>query len=543
MEWVLDPTAWAGLFTLILLEIILGIDNLIFIAILVDKLPPKFRDRARVLGLSLALVMRLALLSVMSWLVTLNAPLFHAFGLDFSGRDLILIVGGIFLLFKGTLELHERIDYQPVHAERVRAFASFWVIVTQIVILDAVFSIDAVITAVGMVEHLAVMMIAVIVAILIMIVASKPLTTFVNRHPTVVILCLGFLLMIGFSLLVEGFGFVVPKGYLYAAITFSVLIEVFNQIARRNRRLAEAHRPMRERTAEAVLRMLGKKPISERELQADPDAPPVDASLVFGKEERDMVSGVLTLSERNVRSIMTPRNDISWVNIEDPPAAVQAQIAREPHSYLPVCKGSLDEVIGLGQAKELVEDLIKYERIRLSRLREPLIVHESIGILQLMEKLKKARGQLVLVADEFGAIAGVVTPIDVFEAIAGEFPDEDEVPDIATVTENEWLVDGAADLHHLEQRLEIEGLVDDEEEYSTLAGYLLERFGHLPEPGASCTLEWGPYELRFTVLSLDQRRIASVRIEKHLQAPHDELLALAPESEMADEQSEDQSEG
>ncbi|HLS21072.1 MAG TPA: TerC family protein [Paenalcaligenes sp.] len=525
MEWVLDPTAWAGLFTLILLEIVLGIDNLIFIAILVDKLPPEFRDRARVLGLSLALVMRLALLSVMSWLITLNAPLFSVFGLEFSGRDLILIVGGMFLLFKGTLELHERIDYQPVRAEGVRAFASFWVIVTQIVILDAVFSIDAVITAVGMVEHLAVMMIAVIVAIIIMIVASKPLTTFVNRHPTVVILCLGFLLMIGFSLLVEGFGVVVPKGYLYAAITFSVLIEVFNQLARRNRRLAEEHRPMRERTAEAVLRMLGKKPISELEMAADERATPDGASLVFGKEERDMVSGVLTLSERNVRSIMTPRNDISWVNMDEPPADIQAQIAREPHSYLPVCKGTLDEVIGLGQAKELVEDLIKYERIRLSRLREPMIVHESIGILQLMEKLKKARGQLVLVADEFGTIAGVVTAIDVFEAIAGEFPDEDEAPDILPVSDNEWLVDGAADLHHLEQRLEIEGLVDDEEEYSTLAGYLLERFGHLPDPGASCTLDWGPYQLLFTVLSLEQRRIASVRIEKHRLEPYDELPA------------------
>src|SRR5690625_4377374 len=201
-------------------------------------------------------------------------------------------------------------------------------------------------------------------------------------------------------------------------------------------------------------------------MAADERATPDEASLVFGKEERDMVSGVLTLSERNVRSIMTPRNDISWVNMDEPPADIQAQIAREPHSYLPVCKGTLDEVIGLGQAKELVEDLIKYERIRLSRLREPMIVHESIGILQLMEKLKKARGQLVLVADEFGAIAGVVTPIDVFEAIAGEFPDEDEAPDILPVSDNEWLVDGAADLHHLMPRLEIDGFVDEIEEYS-----------------------------------------------------------------------------
>lgn len=517
MEWILDPTAWAGLFTLVLLEIVLGIDNLIFIAILVDKLPPQFRDRARLLGLSLALIMRLALLTVMSWLITLNAPIFEIMEHAFSGRDLILIGGGLFLLFKGTLELHERIDYRPVHADGVRVYASFWVIVTQIVILDAVFSIDAVITAVGMVEHLAVMMLAVIIAIFIMIFASKPLTAFVNRHPTVVILCLGFLLMIGFSLLAEGFGFVVPKGYLYAAISFSVLIESFNQLARRSRRLAEQHRPMRERTAEAVLRMLGKKPATE--LQEEQPDTPLDPSLVFGQEERNMVSGVLTLSERNVRSIMTPRNDVSWINLDDDPEALQQQIGREPHSYLPVCKGSLDEVIGLGQAKELIEDLVQHQRIRLSRLREPLIVHESIGILQLMEELKKAHGQLILVADEFGAIAGVVTPIDVFEAIAGEFPDEDEVPDILPVDDNQWLVDGAADLHHLEQVLEIDGLVDEDEEYSTLAGYLLERFGQLPQPEAHCQLEWGPYEILFTVLSIEQRRIASVRIERHLVEP------------------------
>lgn len=514
MEWILDPTAWAGLFTLILLEIVLGIDNLIFIAILVDKLPPKLRDRARVLGLTLALLMRLGLLTIMSWLITLNAPLFTLFDLSFSGRDLILILGGVFLIFKGTLELHERIDYRPIKAEGVRAYASFGLIVTQIVILDAVFSIDAVITAVGMVEHLAVMMIAVIVAILIMIVASKPLTTFVNQHPTVIILCLGFLLMIGFSLLVEGFGFVLPKGYLYAAITFSVLIETFNQLAGRNRRLAEEHRPMRERTAEAVLRMLGKRLPSDMPAASADPAGVVDPSLVFGKEERDMVSGVLTLSERNVRSLMTPRKDISWINIDEPPAEIQAQIAREPHSYLPVCKGTLDDVIGVGQAKELVEDLIKYKSIQLSRLRAPLVVHESIGTIQLMERLKKARGQLLMVADEFGAIAGVVTPIDIFEAIAGEFPDEDEMPDIRAVGDHQWLVDGAADIHHLEQVLEIEGLVDDDEEYSTLGGYLLERFGHLPEANDSCDLEWGPYRFVFTVLKIEQRRIALVRIER-----------------------------
>lgn len=515
MEWIADPTAWAGLLTLVILEIVLGIDNLIFIAILADKLPPHQRDKARVIGLSLALLMRLGLLTVMSWLIALTAPWITLFGHTFSGRDVILIIGGLFLLFKGTLELHERLDPRVQHTSGSRMYAGFWVIVTQIVILDAVFSIDAVITAVGMVNHLPIMMIAVIIAMALMIVASKPLTSFVNKHPTVVILCLGFLLMIGFSLLAEGYGYEVPKGYLYAAITFSVLIESFNQIARRNQRKAEARRPMRERTADTVLRMLGRRPMAEMDMAAEnEELEPHDPSLVFGAEERNMVSGVLTLSERNVRSIMTPRNDVTWINIEDSIDDIKAYIEQEPHSYLPICRGALDEVIGIGQAKELIADLITHSRIDTSKLREPIVVHESIGILQLMELFKETRGQLALVSDEFGAIEGVVTPIDIFEAIAGEFPDEDEIPDIAILDETHWLVDGAADLHHLEQILEIDGLVDESEEYSTLAGYLLERFGALPQPDDSCELEWGPYVFRFIVKDLENRRIASVTIER-----------------------------
>lgn len=515
MEWMLDPSAWIGLLTLVILEIVLGIDNLVFIAILVNKLPPDQQDRARVIGLSLALVMRLALLTVMAWLIKLTAPLISLGALVFSGRDLILIVGGFFLLLKGTIELHDRVEGQAAQASGERLHSSFAIIVTQIVVLDAVFSLDAVITAVGMVDHLAIMMAAVIIAIGIMLVASKPLTVFINAHPTVVILCLGFLLMIGFSLMAEGFGFAVPKGYLYAAIGFSILIETTNQVARRNIRLAEARRPLRERTAEGVLRMLGKQPLVGPRTQTqgggDQHAP---TTQVFREEERHMVSGVLTLADRSIHSIMTPRTDVSWVDLNDDAQTLREQISRTPHSFFPVCRGSLDDVIGTGRAKEMIADLITEGRIRLSRLRDPIIVHESIGVLELMETLKRARGQQVLVTDEFGAIEGLITPIDVFEAIAGEFPDEDETPDIVQENENCWRVDGAADLHHLELLLSTENLVDHDENYTTLAGYLLERFDHLPNSGDSCELRQGNVLLRFTVLKLDGRRIGKVRIER-----------------------------
>jgi CBS domain containing-hemolysin-like protein len=520
MEWILEPAAWIGLLTLIVLELVLGIDNLVFIAILVDKLPPKLRDRARVTGLLLALVMRFLLLSIMSWLIKLTTPLFFLGPFGFSGGDLLLIVGGFFLLFKGTIELHSRLEGHIVHSMGQHLHASFSVIVAQIVILDAIFSIDAVITAVGMVDHLAIMMLAVTVAIGIMLVASKPLTVFVSAHPTVVVLCLGFLLMIGFSLVAEGFGFSVPKGYLYAAIGFSVIIETLNQVARRNIRRIDSRRPMRERTAEGVLRMLGKRPLvgPEQELP-EQDGPPAQ---FFMDEERNMVSGVLTLADRSVHSVMTPRTDVSWIDLDDKPDVLRQQIIKAPHSFFPVCRGSLDEVIGIGRAKEMIADLITNGSIRLGRLRDPIIVHESIGMLHLMDTLKRSRGQLVMVTDEFGAIEGVVTPIDVFEAIAGEFPDEDETPDITVKGEDLWQIDGAADLHHLEQVLNTDGLVDDDEGYSTLAGYLLERFGHLPHPGDSCELIQHHATYRFKVLRLDGRRIAAVQIERIRKPPSDD---------------------
>lgn len=227
-----------------------------------------------------------------------------------------------------------------------------------------------------------------------------------------------------------------------------------------------------------------------------------------------MVSGVLTLAERSILSIMTPRTEVSWIDIEADAETIRKQVTEVPHSFFPVCRGGFDEIIGIGRAKDLVSDLLTEGRIQVERLREPIIVHESIGILQLMDTLKRSRGQLVLVANEFGAIEGLVTPIDVFEAIAGEFPDEDEMPDIVEIGENEWRIDGAADLHHVEQVLEADDLVDDSKDYSTLAGYLLERFGQLPQPGDVAEVEKNHEKLRFEVLALDGRRISSVRVEK-----------------------------
>ena len=228
MELLMDPSIWAGLLTLIVLEIVLGIDNLVFIAILADKLPPKQRDKARLIGLSLALVMRLGLLSVISWMVTLTKPLITIADFSFSGRDLIMLLGGIFLLFKATTELHERPENRQHDAGHGKGYASFWVVVLQIVVLDAVFSLDAVITAVGMVNHLPVMMAAVVIAVGVMMFAARPIGDFVDRHPSVKMLALSFLILVGFTLMLESFEVHVPKGYIYFAMFFSIAVESLN---------------------------------------------------------------------------------------------------------------------------------------------------------------------------------------------------------------------------------------------------------------------------------------------------------------------------
>ncbi len=260
MEIFLDPTIWLGLGTLVLLELVLGIDNLVFIAILAQRLPPSQRNQACKIGLFLALGMRFVLLAGISWLATLTAPLFHIFEKEFSGRSLIMLFGGLFLLYKATGEIHGRLEGKNHGAGKSTYKVGFWMVVTQIIILDAVFSLDAVITAVGMSDHLPVMMLAVTIAIILMVLVSEPLTKFVNNHPTVVMLCLGFLLMVGFSLIAEGFGAHIPKGYLYAAIGFSVLIETFNQSAQvKLKKRFAAPSDLRQRTADVVLRALGGK--------------------------------------------------------------------------------------------------------------------------------------------------------------------------------------------------------------------------------------------------------------------------------------------
>ena len=508
MEFLLDPNIWAGFITLVVLEVVLGIDNLVFIAILADKLPPEQRDKARVIGLSLALIMRLALLSVISWLMALTNPLFNVAGLDFSGRDLILLFGGLFLVYKAVSELHENMEGKPHAHTSNAAYAAFGAVVAQIVVLDAVFSLDAVITAVGMVDNIYVMMAAVVVAVAIMLMASKPLTKFVNAHPTVVVLCLSFLLMIGFSLIAEGLGFHIPKGYLYAAMGFAILIEVFNQVTSRNKAKHQAHIPRRLRTTEAVMRIMGGKTAAETEASVAKEADKAD----FVVEERYMIGGVLTLGERSVASIMTPRNHISWVDLDKGTEHMYEVLMLVPHSLFPVCRGDLDHLVTVAKAKELLDVLDDEAELQalLQAASKPVTVFEGMKVMDAIPSLRQAKGSLVMVTDEFGSVTGLVTPLDVFEAIAGEFPDADESLDLVKVDDSHYIAKGSLDVYQLELQLGVSDLVDEDASYVNVAGMMLSEAESLPQIGMA--VERG--SLRFEVESMQDRSIDKVRISR-----------------------------
>jgi CBS domain containing-hemolysin-like protein len=500
VEWIADPALWVGLATLVVLEIVLGVDNLVFIAILVDRLPPQQRERARVIGLSLALLMRLALLASISWVMTLTQPVLTVLGQGLAWRDLILIGGGLFLLVKATTEINERLEVRlPGNAEAPAA-TSFWPVVAQIVVLDAVFSLDSVITAVGMVDEVAVMMAAVVIAMGVMLVAAKPLSDFISKRPSLMILCLGFLLMIGLVLMIDGFGIHVPKGYVYAAISFSVMVEMLNQVAQRNRRRFAEKIPPRRRAAYAILRLVGGVPPGAGALAAAVAGPGAeqDTAEVFAPLERRMVRGVLESARRPVSAIMTHRASVDWIDAAASREAVLAKLRTSPYRAFPVGRGSIDKLLGVARKEDLLALLLEGGRLDFDKaVSEPVALPANAKVLDAFELFKREPVGLVIVVDEYGGIEGVVTRTDLLEAVAGDLPEQaGEEPEVRELADGALSLDGALPVLDLQERLHLEAL--PEGSYQTAAGLVLALLGRLPERGDA--VEWGGWRLEVAAM-------------------------------------------
>ena len=510
-SWLAEPTTWIGFATLLVLEVVLGIDNLVFVAILANKVKPAYRDKARITGLTLAIVMRIIMLGFMAHIMTLVHPWFHIGSFAVSGKDLIMLLGGLFLLYKATTELHERLEgHNQFHvADTNKKHAPFWGVVAQILVLDAVFSIDSVITAVAMVDHIVVAMAAVVVAMSVMIWASKPLTEFVDRHPTVVMLCLGFLLMIGFSLIAEAFHFHIPKGYLYAAIGFSILIEVFNQVSQKNsKRNAYISSSWRQRTAENVLGMMGiREAVLAKAGSGEDDSH-------FEENEKSMIRSVLTLAERPILGVMIPRRDIERLDISQGREEQAAQLQNTPYSRLLVVgKAGVDEPLGYINKKDLLAQLLDGGEMNIqTALRQPLILPDSTTALNAIELFRKNSADYALVVDEFGAILGMVTMKDMLEAIAGEFPEEferEEAPLIQANTDESLTVDGSLEYVELAQQIALPPHNEDAD-YHTVAGLIMEELQAIPDVGDHIDF----YGWRFEVTEKEGQRIERVRISR-----------------------------
>ena len=511
-SWLAEPHTWIGFATLLVLEVVLGIDNLVFVAILANKVKLAKRDRARITGLGLAVVIRIIMLAFMAHIITLTRPLFQVGSLSVSGKDMIMFAGGIFLLYKATTELHERLEGHNrfTVADSQKKHAPFWGVVVQILILDAVFSIDSVITAVAMVDHIVVAMGAVVVAMAVMISASKLLTEFVDRHPTVVMLCLGFLLMIGFSLIAEAFHFHIPKGYLYAAIGFSILIELFNQISQRNSRKNDyISSSWRKRTAENVLGMMGirESVLAKAGNEAEDDAH-------FEENEKSMIRSVLTLAERPIPGIMIPRRDIERLDISQSREEQYTQLQNTPYSRLLVVgKAGVDEPLGYVNKKDLLAQLLETGELNIqTALRQPLVLPDSTTALGAIELFRQSSADDALIVDEFGAVLGMATMKDLLETIAGDFPEEFEREEEPSVQENpdeSLTVEGSLEYVELAPQLNLPQQEEDAD-FHTVAGLIMEELQNIPDVGDFADFHgW-----RFEVVEKEGQRIERVRITK-----------------------------
>lgn len=490
MMWITDPTAWLGLLTLTAMQIVLGLDNLLFIAILSSRLPKKEAKLARYIGLGGALVIRIVLMIFAAYIMAMTKPLFTVLGFDVTVRDLMMLLGGVFLIYKATEELHTKLEgdtSDDTVSVSKAAGQSFAIVTTQIMILDVLFSGDAIITAVGMTEHAYIMIFAVSVAMLLSTWASGMISEFVYRHPTVVILCLGFLLLIGFSLIMEAFHFVVPKGYLYSAIGFSLLIEVFNQVSRKNLLKMNHSKNMQSRqiAANLVLRLLGSKNSDMHSLQEAIVTRP--SSYVFNTQEKEMVSRVLDLSALPVKAVMTARLDLEMLKIDGSKKSIMDKVLRSTKSRLVAYKsGHKEQPLGFISRPSILSLFASgsFDGQKLEKLvQEPLYIPQTINVLSALEQFRQTKRYIGFVIDEFGGFEGIVTIHDILEEITGELPNKTETPEIQIMDKDNriFMVDGETILPEVQRTTGLS--IQPSEHYQTIAGFVLDKFQRVPKNG------------------------------------------------------------
>jgi len=516
MGLTLDPsTTLIDLLVLIIIEVVLGLDNLIFLTILIKKLPPQHRTQARILGLFLSVLIRILFLSLLSWSTSLINPFYSNQYFTCSIRQTILFFGGIFLSCMALLELYNKIFYKKKEKIKKKKYSKLWTIVFQLVLLDTIFSLDSIITAIGIINNIILMSLAVIISMFFMLFISKSLKKFMTTYQAIFMVCLSFLFMIGISLILESFNLNIPKNYLYFAVGFATFIEFFNQLSKYHFSLYQYSRPIRTRILEKVFKILknekkknkkffnSKNKINNQKNSSIKD-------IEFDKEEKYMIYSLLNLAIRPIKSIMTPRAEVSWININTPHAEIKKKLLETPHSLFPVCKGELDSIIGVVRAKELLSVIENKKNVlKFVSKNLPIIISENINPINLLKILKKSKGNIVIIINKFNIVQGLITPLDFLKAIAGDFPDADETPDIIK-EKNSWLVKGQTDLNSLQQLLKIKNFSDDKIKHASIAGLLIEKKGSMPIQGDIIKIS----SFHFNIVKIKNYKIDLIRITK-----------------------------
>lgn len=511
---ILDPSIWAGLLTLIVLEIVLNIDNLVFIAIIVDKLPPKKRDSAIFIGLSLALIMRLTLLIFMSWIVTFNHPIFKLGKFIFSIHDLILLIGGIFLVYKATVELHKRLENSQILNRTTRHnYSVFWLVIIQIVVLDTLFSLDAAITAVGMVNNLPIMVLAVIIAMLIMLVSSKTLTYFINKHPKIVIICLSFLLMIGLSLIIESFGFHISKTYLYASIGFAIIIELLNQITKRNviknQHFIDINNKPYKKNHNFIK---NKQNIKKESLSQQIYKIKIIIYRYFAPKHYEKKaffsnnSNMEFLLNLTCDKIMIKRQNIFWIDFNLSQIEINNQILINKYNSVLICYKELDNIVGILQSKDLLINIKNHKKILdLARNSPQIMIPINFSIWQLLNICYLTKKCFFIVTNKQCNIQGIITTTNIIELISNKMNNQNNMPNIIAI-HNGWLVDGNIHLNVLQKSINYYFNLDHVE--LSLSDFIIKYLKRYPKMGDIIDIEL----LRFKIIMILNNNINCVQI-------------------------------
>ncbi|MCW5197721.1 TerC family protein [Buchnera aphidicola] len=516
MGILLDPSTWTGLFALVLLEIILGIDNLIFLTIITKKLNPNQRTKARNIGLVLSLLIRIIFLYFISWFTSLTAPLCSNKYIILSVREFILLIGGIFLSIISLIELYDKIYHKRIKRKKHKKYSYFWSIILQIIILDTIFSLDSIITAIGMINNFTIISVSMIISMFCILALSNTLKKFVEKYKKIFILCLGFLLIIGVNLVLEALGLYLSKTYLYTAVGFYVFIELFNEISKYNFLLYQYNRPFRRRILENFLKILKREKNKDIQVikkfnQDNTKTYPVKEYIDFKEEEKYMISSLLHLSLRSVKSIMTPRTEISWININQSYDIIKKKLLNTPHNIFPVCEGKIDKIIGVVRAKELILKIEKNHNIlNFVSKHKPIIISEKINLIKLLKILKNSKGNIILVKNKFNMLQGLVTPVDFLKAIAGDFPDSDKTPNIIKQN-NSWIVQGSTDLYSLQQRLNTNTFIKKNTMNISISGFIIEKYGTIPVSGQVIKIS----SFIFKILKATKYKIDLIKIKKN----------------------------